>query len=206
MLSEDSTRARRMNIFDPYGDYQKVQLTGGVYIDDFAEKRLFIINDPLSLNLYAYCQNNPIMFIDPSGHTSKPTPDHVTKDKPPTEKDGYVAPKGGPKKAPSPSNPNEKGWVDKNGNVWVPCPDGTSQAHGGGHWDVNRPDGRGYVNKYPGGHERAGKGQAPNLPPVKAPSNSTAAGIGVFAVVVIIVAVALAPETGGASLGLLAIA
>jgi len=25
-------------------------------------------NDPLSLNLYAYCSNNPIMFCDPSGH------------------------------------------------------------------------------------------------------------------------------------------
>ncbi|MDF2588009.1 MAG: repeat-associated core domain protein [Anaerocolumna sp.] len=26
-------------------------------------------NDPLSLNLYTYCANNPIMYIDPSGHT-----------------------------------------------------------------------------------------------------------------------------------------
>ncbi|WP_113672759.1 RHS repeat domain-containing protein [Vallitalea guaymasensis] len=26
-------------------------------------------NDPLSLNLYIYCHNNPIMFVDPSGHT-----------------------------------------------------------------------------------------------------------------------------------------
>ncbi|OPX41877.1 tRNA(Glu)-specific nuclease WapA precursor [Ruminiclostridium hungatei] len=25
-------------------------------------------SDPLSLNLYTYCRNNPIMFIDPSGH------------------------------------------------------------------------------------------------------------------------------------------
>jgi RHS repeat-associated protein len=25
-------------------------------------------NDPLSLNLYTYCSNNPIMYIDPSGH------------------------------------------------------------------------------------------------------------------------------------------
>ncbi len=25
-------------------------------------------NDPLSLNLYTYCSNNPVMFIDPTGH------------------------------------------------------------------------------------------------------------------------------------------
>lgn len=24
--------------------------------------------DPLSLNLYTYCQNEPLMYIDPSGH------------------------------------------------------------------------------------------------------------------------------------------
>lgn len=28
-------------------------------------------NDPLSLNLYTYCQNNPICYTDPSGHASK---------------------------------------------------------------------------------------------------------------------------------------
>ncbi|MFZ5987822.1 MAG: RHS repeat-associated core domain-containing protein [Bacillota bacterium] len=27
-------------------------------------------NDPLSLNLYAYCHNEPIMYIDPSGHNN----------------------------------------------------------------------------------------------------------------------------------------
>ncbi|MCL1974687.1 MAG: RHS repeat-associated core domain-containing protein [Firmicutes bacterium] len=26
------------------------------------------LNDPLSLNLYTYCMNNPVMLIDPSGH------------------------------------------------------------------------------------------------------------------------------------------
>ena len=32
--------------------------------DSFAGRR----SDPLSLNLYTYCKNNPIRFIDPSGH------------------------------------------------------------------------------------------------------------------------------------------
>jgi len=26
------------------------------------------------LNLYAYCHNNPVNFVDPSGHGSKPKP------------------------------------------------------------------------------------------------------------------------------------
>jgi hypothetical protein len=56
-----------MNIFDPYGYYQDVKLSGGVYRD--SEKGLFIIDDPLSLNLYTYCQNNPIMFQDQNGHS-----------------------------------------------------------------------------------------------------------------------------------------
>ncbi len=28
------------------------------------------INNPLSLNLYTYCANNPIIYIDPSGHSA----------------------------------------------------------------------------------------------------------------------------------------
>jgi hypothetical protein len=28
-------------------------------------------NDPLSLNLYTYCNNNPITYIDPTGHLSE---------------------------------------------------------------------------------------------------------------------------------------
>ena len=30
------------------------------------------IDGPLSLNLYTYCQNNPVMFVDPSGHILEP--------------------------------------------------------------------------------------------------------------------------------------
>jgi RHS repeat-associated protein len=66
MHSEDSVRARQMNIFEPYGYYQDYQLSGGVFRD--SEKRLFVVIDPLSLNLYTYCQNNPIMYQDSNGH------------------------------------------------------------------------------------------------------------------------------------------
>ena len=63
-MSEDSIRARHMNLYDPYGNYQDVFLMGGVY-SDWME---YIVQDPLSLNLYVYCQNNPIRYIDSSGN------------------------------------------------------------------------------------------------------------------------------------------
>lgn len=43
-------------------------------------------------------------------------------------------------------------------------PTGTPNAHGGGHWDGNRKDGKGYMNVYPGGRTRPGKGKMPVLP------------------------------------------
>ncbi|SET98389.1 RHS repeat-associated core domain-containing protein [Lacrimispora sphenoides] len=196
--TEDSVRARRKNIFDPYGNYQDIQLNGGVYVD--RTKGQYIVDDPLGLNLYTYCQNNPIMFTDPSGH-------EVTKDKPPTDNEGYVAPKGGPVQGKDKSG--NKGWVDKNGNIWVPVPDGSPNAHGGGHWDVQRPDGKGYVNKYPGGAERKGSGKVPNLPKVpnnnavKAVATGVAVAAGGFLIwtgVKWITAALVAAPTGGVSL------
>ncbi|MPN03155.1 hypothetical protein SDC9_150380 [bioreactor metagenome] len=65
-LSKDTVHARLKNIFDPYGDYQGTQLTGGVYVD-WTEGQ-YVVNDPLSLNLYTYSQNNPIMYSDPNGN------------------------------------------------------------------------------------------------------------------------------------------
>ena len=50
--------------------------------DSFAGRR----SDPLSLNLYTYCRNNPIRYIDPSGHDAveaaafkynNPRPTHI---------------------------------------------------------------------------------------------------------------------------------
>lgn len=187
-----------MNIFDPYGNYQDIQLNGGVFRDEGQ----CIIDDPLSLNLYAYCQNNPIMFTDPSGH-------EVTKDTPPTENDGYVAPKGGPVQGKDKSG--NKGWVDKNGNVWVPVPDGSPSAHGGGHWDVQDKNGKGYVNKYPGGGEREGSGKRPNIPQPPKPNNDAIKAVGTGVAVAAggyllwtgvkwLAAALLAAPTGGGSL------
>ena len=64
---QDTTLARRKDLFDPYGDYQETSLVGGVLRDK--EKNQFIVNDPLSLNLYTYCHSNPLMYSDPSGHS-----------------------------------------------------------------------------------------------------------------------------------------
>ncbi|MCA7949537.1 hypothetical protein LGM43_04575 [Burkholderia seminalis] len=50
------------------------------------------------------------------------------------------------------SNGRGSGWVDADGNIWVPTGWG-SGAHGGPHWDVQAPDGS-YENVYPGGKRR----------------------------------------------------
>ncbi|MEM6413085.1 MAG: polymorphic toxin type 37 domain-containing protein [Pseudomonadota bacterium] len=66
-------------------------------------------------------------------------------------------------------NGHDKGHLDANGNVWVPKgpkPPGPGKAHGGPHWDVQRPGG-GYTNVLPGGGRRGGKpgkdGKIPNI-------------------------------------------
>jgi hypothetical protein len=50
-------------------------------------------------------------------------------------------------------NPNpgkgggKNGWLDDNGDVWVPTDQG-GNAHGGPHWDVQKPGGS-YTNVRP---------------------------------------------------------
>jgi hypothetical protein len=97
-------------------------------------------------------------------HPSQP---EVKKDVPPTEEDGYIAPKNGPYKDYAPGS-QKQGWVDSKGNYWVPAPTGSGSDHGGGHWDVYGPRGNNYVNRYPGGKERGGVGKKPNLPRIEA--------------------------------------
>ena len=182
----------------------------------------------LGYNLFAYCENNPISFVDYDGDfallaisatfsaaatafvaavvivavanvaakavvsvgkkvsavvnaatdKSENVPSSVTEPKGtkevdekgnpvvkpgeiPTKEDGYIAPKSGPVKGKTSSG--TVGWKDKNGNIWVPVPTGSSNAHSGGHWDVQSPKG-GYTNVYPGGKTRGGKIPFPKLP------------------------------------------
>ncbi len=70
----------------------------------------------------------------------------------PGPEDGYKAPKGGPRTVKGPKG--KRGWIDADGNVWVPTgPAGYPDAHGGAHWDVQGKRG-GYRNVYPGGRTR----------------------------------------------------
>lgn len=47
-----------------YAGYQYDKETGLYYLN----ARYYDPNDPLSLNLYTYCSNNPIIYTDPTGH------------------------------------------------------------------------------------------------------------------------------------------
>jgi hypothetical protein len=70
----------------------------------------------------------------------------------PGTKDGFVEPKSGTTwgKVEKGKSAGKSGWVHKGGKVWVPTgPEGSPNAHGGPHWDVQNPDGSGHVNVYP---------------------------------------------------------
>ena len=96
-------------------------------------------------NLYRFCNNSPINYTDYTGKKQ------VSKKKPPNPESGYKAPKGGAK-----WDKNKKGWKDKHGNVWVP--DLSDNPHSGEHWDVQGRRG-GYINVYPDGSTRGGRGK-----------------------------------------------
>jgi RHS repeat-associated protein len=135
---------------------------GGVtrtYYGNINTEGIMLIDEAILLQ--AFGSLNPSISA-PSVSANPNTVNAVTKDTPPAKEDGYVAPKGGPVQGKD-QNGNS-GWVDKNGNVWVPVPAGSPNAHGGEHWDVQRKGGNGYANRYPGGYERAGSGKRPNIP------------------------------------------
>lgn len=71
----------------------------------------------------------------------------------PTEADGYKEPKNWDGKLVKNPNGRGYGYPAKDGNVWVPTGPRPDLAHGGPHWDVQRPGGD-YDNVYPGGRTR----------------------------------------------------
>ena len=64
------------------------------------------------------------------------------KKNPPNHPD-YKAPKSGARRV---NSPNGKGWIDRNGRIWVP--DDHKGTHAP-HWDVQDAKGGGYVPVYP---------------------------------------------------------
>ncbi len=78
---DDTTKANLKNIENPYtyGGYRFDDESGLYYLNaryyDPATARFMSedtysgdLSDPLSLNLYTYCSNNPIIYWDPTGH------------------------------------------------------------------------------------------------------------------------------------------
>jgi uncharacterized protein RhaS with RHS repeats len=89
------------------------------------------------------------IFDKPSGPIfAKPPsdakdPDGAKAPGKPGEAQGFKDPKGGENWVQNP-NPGRgggsHGWLDSKGNVWVPSGQG-GRAHGGPHWDVQKPNG-----------------------------------------------------------------
>jgi RHS repeat-associated protein len=73
----------------------------------------------------------------------------------PGEAEGYKPPKKWDGEKVRSPNGRGYGWPDSKGNVWIPTGPGAG-AHGGPHWDVQKPGG-GYINVYPGGKTRGGR-------------------------------------------------
>ena len=84
------------------------------------------VDDPLSLNLYAYCSNNPLKYVDPTGHSPSPN-DTVYR-----FIDGYgwlpVVNSTGPVQIQD----GDKIWVDGYGYTTVTNTGNTGSANSGG--------------------------------------------------------------------------
>lgn len=82
------------------------------------------------------------------------------------------------------------GWVDKNGNIWVPDDHGGTHAP---HWDVLPEKGSGYRTVYPTVETAVKVGVG------------VAIGVAIWETAKWSIAILGVPETGGGSLGLLAL-
>ena len=135
--------------------------------------------------MFAYCNNNPVNYADPTGHrpvwekrygsvimyTDTEHRNHeaqsndvtyitmIDPGKKPPDSPNFKPPKGGNRRVRDP-NGSGKGWLDKKGNVWVWTPN----MHGGEGWTVQYPNG-GHHHEYPDGHIRGAKMQTEYTPP-----------------------------------------
>uniref|UniRef100_UPI003216F540 RHS repeat-associated core domain-containing protein n=1 Tax=Clostridium sp. UBA5119 TaxID=1946366 RepID=UPI003216F540 len=91
----------------------------------------------LSHNIFAYCNNNPVISKDPNGfrpmytqgeetdamrEASLQVMNAVSKKEPPPSEVGYKTPKGKGKTETVKLPNGQRGWGDADGNVWVPIP------------------------------------------------------------------------------------
>jgi hypothetical protein len=86
----------------------------------------------------------PWMNAEEADTSVEPGPDHPYNPGKPTAEDGFKPQKNSDDKKTN--KDGQWGWTDRKGNHWVPTNPGN--AHGGPHWDVQKPGG-GYVNVFP---------------------------------------------------------
>ena len=118
----------------------------------------------IGYNLYAYCDNNPIIYYDPTGRSilgivgliavsammilgltgseyKADVEEPINPQEPPPPESGYLPPKKNPNpgKVKNPNGPG-RGWPDNEGGVWIP--------------DNNQDGGPGWVQQFPGGKHK----------------------------------------------------